>query len=44
MRILLAYHEDYFTLLPSISIGRKWIMLDWMFGCIEIQWGEFSET
>lgn len=44
MRILLAYHEDYFTLLPSISFGRKWIVLDWMLNCIEIQWGEFSET
>lgn len=28
----------YFCLLPSICIGEDWIMLDWMFDLIEIQW------
>lgn len=40
MIVFKGYHPDYFTLLPSISFGRDWMVLDWMFYCIEIQWNE----
>lgn len=38
MEIFACYHPSYITILPSISMGSDWIMLDWMFNCIEIQW------
>lgn len=37
MRILFCEHDDYFTLLPSISFGRDWVVIDWLFNCIEFQ-------
>ena len=38
MNIYAAYHPDYFTLLPSISFGSGWFVIDWLFNCIEFQW------
>lgn len=31
-----ACHRDYVTLLPGISVGRGWIVLDWLIWIIEI--------
>lgn len=37
MKVLLGYHPAYFCLIPNISFGRGWLMLDWMFNCIEFK-------
>lgn len=36
MKIYRGCHSDYFTLLPSISIGRGWIVIDWLWWIMEI--------
>lgn len=36
MEIYRGSHYDYFTLLPSISIGRGWIVIDWLWWIMEI--------
>ena len=37
MNIYTSSHPDYFTLLPSISFGKGWVVIDWLFNCIEFQ-------
>ena len=38
--IIFGEHNDYITILPSISIGRGWIVIDWLFWSIDITGGE----
>lgn len=40
MTIRASYHRDYITLLPSISIGRGWMMIDWLWWVVDITKGE----
>lgn len=37
MKVFTDYHPSYITILPSISIGKDWVILDWIFYSIEIQ-------
>ena len=33
-------HTDYIVLLPSITIGEGWMMIDWLFWSIDITRGK----
>lgn len=34
--IIFGSHDDYITLLPSISIGRGWMVIDWFYWVVEV--------
>ena len=36
MNIYASSHPDYFSITPDISIGKRWIMIDWMWWVVDI--------
>ena len=36
MNIYASSHSDYFSITPGISIGKGWIMFDWMWWVVDI--------
>ena len=34
--VVFGSHDDYITLIPTVSIGRGWVVVDWLFWSIDI--------